>query len=304
MQLILAIDTDRRQASQLASLVRARLTVDLVQATSAGEALQALGDRVPDLILTPALLSPFDDGVLAEYLRELGPAGAHVQTLRIPVLGAPVARASKWALLFRRKKPAQTSTPGCDPDVFADEISLYLTRAAHARQATDLLGGQDRGAGSAATAAWDMDSRRAQEPLRTLPDQEWSAPVAWDEPATWQEPSTWQEPAAEGAPPRPAGPVDEPAGPASEWDVMESAIAAETAAPVDPPNSEPVDTRDPGPSVAPAPTARAPRPGTEGDAGSPSFEAALAAIRAAWEAPKDGSRTRERSADRAASSLR
>jgi hypothetical protein len=83
MQLIVAIDGDRRQAEQLEALVRGRLGVELIQTASAGEALQALGDRVPDLIMTAALLSPFDDGVLAEYLRDLGPAAAHVQSLRI-----------------------------------------------------------------------------------------------------------------------------------------------------------------------------------------------------------------------------
>src|SRR4029078_3681951 len=72
MPLILAIDSDRRQSEHLATLMRKSLKVELVQATSAGEGLHALQDRVPDLILTSPLLSPFDDGVLDEYLRELG----------------------------------------------------------------------------------------------------------------------------------------------------------------------------------------------------------------------------------------
>src|SRR5688572_8730869 len=100
MQLILAIDGDPRRSEQLASLVRARLTVDLVQATSAGEGLHVLKDRVPDLILTAPLLSPFDDGVLDEYLRDLGAAGAHVQTLRIPVLTAPPRKQAFAKTLF------------------------------------------------------------------------------------------------------------------------------------------------------------------------------------------------------------
>ena len=70
MQLILAIDADKRQAAQLAALVRGRFDAEFVQATSAGEALQVLAERVPDLIMTSPLLSPFDDGVLAEYLRD------------------------------------------------------------------------------------------------------------------------------------------------------------------------------------------------------------------------------------------
>lgn len=137
MQLILAIDSDPRRSEQLAALVRAKLTVDLVQATSAGEGLLALQDRIPDLILTSPLLSPFDDGVLDEYLRDLGAAGAHVQTVRIPVLSAghnKKALAKRLFMLGRGKATSAAMPDGCDPKVFADEIAAYLSRAAGAQQ--------------------------------------------------------------------------------------------------------------------------------------------------------------------------
>jgi hypothetical protein len=118
-------------------VVRARLTVDLVQATSAGEGLHALKDQIPDLILTAPLLSPFDDGVLDEYLRDLGAAGAHVQTVRIPVLSAAPKKRALVKTLFSLARTETTSPAapdGCDPKVFADEIALYLSRAAEARK--------------------------------------------------------------------------------------------------------------------------------------------------------------------------
>lgn len=128
MPLILAIDSDRRQSEQLALLMR-RLRVHLIQATSAGEGLRALQDRIPDLILTSPLLSPFDEGVLDEYLRELGPEGAHVQTLRIPVLSA-ASKPSTGSLFGLGRNQASVAGPdGGDPDLFADEISEYLARA-------------------------------------------------------------------------------------------------------------------------------------------------------------------------------
>ena len=124
MQLILAIDSDPRRSEQLATLVRARLQVDLVQATSAGEGLHALRDRVPDLILTSPLLSPFDDGVLDEYLRDLGSSATHVQTVRIPMLSSGPRKKSAANRLFslgRKKAPTSSAAPdGCDPKVFAD----------------------------------------------------------------------------------------------------------------------------------------------------------------------------------------
>jgi len=135
MPLILAIDSDRRQSEQLAALMRKSLKVELVQATSAGEGLHALRDRVPDLILTSPLLSPFDDGVLDEYLRELGTQAAHVQTVRIPVLSAVSKPSARTLFSLRRTKTPSTAPDGCDPKVFADEIAQYLARAQERRAA-------------------------------------------------------------------------------------------------------------------------------------------------------------------------
>ena len=136
--------------------------MDLVQATSAGEGLHALKDRVPDLILTAPLLSPFDDGVLDEYLRDLGAAATHVQTVRIPMLSAPPKKKSTATRLFglgRKKKPTSSAAPdGCDPKVFADEIAHYLTRSLEERSASAIK--------SAATPA-------PADPLPSRPDAPW-----------------------------------------------------------------------------------------------------------------------------------
>jgi hypothetical protein len=135
MQVILAIVADQQQAAQLAALIGGRLAVDLVQAAEVGEGLLALDDRIPDLILTSPLMSPFDDGVLDEYLRELGPAGAHVQTLRIPVLSQAPKKAPRLGFSLRRRSKPQATTPdGCEPKVFADEIAHYLERAAEEKR--------------------------------------------------------------------------------------------------------------------------------------------------------------------------
>jgi hypothetical protein len=133
MPLILAIVADHHQAAQITALVK-RLNVDLVQAAEVGEGLLALNDRIPDLVLTSPLMSPFDDGVLDEYLRDLGPAGAHVQSLRIPVLGTSSKKSKGGGFsLFGRSKATHT-LEGCDPKVFADEITQYLMRAAEEKQ--------------------------------------------------------------------------------------------------------------------------------------------------------------------------
>src|SRR5438876_627869 len=136
MPLILAIEPDRRQSSQLTSIVHGRLHADLVLAESAERALAALGDRVPDLILTSAFLSPQDEGALGERLRSLN-AAAYVHTLTIPVLSAPRPRpAAARGLLggWRRDRDAPL-LEGCDPAVFAEQCAEYLNRAAAERAA-------------------------------------------------------------------------------------------------------------------------------------------------------------------------
>src|ERR671910_3249399 len=114
MALILAIEPTRRQAAQLTDLVRTRVRADLVLAETTEGALGAIGNRVPDLVLVPTLISPQDDAALAGALRVIATA-AHVNMLTIPVLADPAAAQSKPSGLFgrfRRQAPAAPST-GC-----------------------------------------------------------------------------------------------------------------------------------------------------------------------------------------------
>jgi CheY-like chemotaxis protein len=135
MPLILAIEPDKRQAAHITSMARHRLHVELVLADSAERALTVLGDRVPDLILTPALLPPQDEAALADHLRELDERAAHVQTLTVPLLAStpPASRARGMLAALRREKPG-ASADGCDPAVFAEQITAYLERAAIERK--------------------------------------------------------------------------------------------------------------------------------------------------------------------------
>jgi len=137
--LILAIEPNRTQAQQIASLVKQHVKkADVVTATSADAALVALGDRIPDLILIPALLAPRDEAVLTDHLRQLGSAAAHVQTLAVPIIasGRPRGRDSGGLLGRRRDKPASPDAVGCEPAMFAEQIKLYLDRAAREREAS------------------------------------------------------------------------------------------------------------------------------------------------------------------------
>ena len=135
MSLILAIEPNKNQAHQLSALVRAHLKAELVTAPTAAAALAALGDRIPDVVLTPALFGLRDEAALTERLRQLGTDGSHVQTLAIPILAAPSKGGGSNGGLLNRKKEKGDAEVGCDPAVFAEQIRIYLQRAAVERRA-------------------------------------------------------------------------------------------------------------------------------------------------------------------------
>jgi hypothetical protein len=135
MSIVLAIEPDRRQAAHLTAIARQLVGAELVLADTTEGALDAIGNRVPDLVLVPALLSPQDDAALAAALRVIA-AAAHVRTLTIPVLASGIKRApegggmlAKW----RKNRAASSEPEGCDPAVFGEQISAYLREAAAER---------------------------------------------------------------------------------------------------------------------------------------------------------------------------
>ena len=134
MSLILAIEPNKNQAHQLSTLVRTHLKAELVTAPTAAAALTALGDRIPDLVLTPALFGLKDEAALTERLRQLGSDGSHVQTLAIPILSSNASRGGNGTLLGRKREKGEAEV-GCDPAVFAEQIRIYLQRAAVERRA-------------------------------------------------------------------------------------------------------------------------------------------------------------------------
>src|SRR5690349_24229151 len=109
MSLILVVDPDSRHAAHVASMARQHVKAEFVTADSGFRALEVLADRVPDIVLTAPLLPMRDEAVLSDYLRALGEAGAHVQTLTIPILSAAAAPQHGVRGRFRRDRQAPAS---------------------------------------------------------------------------------------------------------------------------------------------------------------------------------------------------
>jgi hypothetical protein len=182
MPLILAIEPDRRQANQLRSMVRARLEAELILADTAERALAALGDRVPDLILTSALLSPKDEIALDARLRSLGGSASHLQTLTIPMFAAAQQAKGGGMLSALRGGRSSTAHPeGCDPAVFAEQCAEYLerVRAERVRQANE-----EQYADAAPQPSEDQAGQHPTSQAESAPQVASFDPAAWADPAS------------------------------------------------------------------------------------------------------------------------
>src|SRR5258706_4237078 len=135
MGVVLVVEPEASQAEQLRRVLRKRVHSELLLVSSTAAAIEAMHRGIPDLILVSALLSPKDEDRLMAHLRSLEGA-AHLQTLTIPQLATSSRRAEQTTVLdrFRKKKAAAPGRGGCDPKVFAEEISVQLARALEIRK--------------------------------------------------------------------------------------------------------------------------------------------------------------------------
>lgn len=184
--LVLALEPDVRQAAILKRVMHDHVQADLTIVDSRDGALAAIAERLPDVILLTALLSPRDEEELFAHLR--GRADAeHVQTHSLPQLAhvatLPEERSASKGSLFgklRRRKAEPEPIAGCSPELFAQEINAYLQRAAElkaeagaSKPAVDVA--------PRAQAAGHLDS--LIEPQPPTADQpaasSWSSPFEW-----------------------------------------------------------------------------------------------------------------------------
>src|SRR3989442_14241858 len=129
MSLILGIESDHRQAGHLVQIVRRRLGAELILAETFEAALPAIGNRVPDLILVPALLSPEDDAALKFVLRVIS-HGSHVQVLTTPMFGGPSSKLSGGVLTRFLRTRTTSAVAGWDRAGFVRQTASDLETAA------------------------------------------------------------------------------------------------------------------------------------------------------------------------------
>ena len=181
--LVLAIEPDLRQAAIVKRIVREKVLADVAVVDSRDAAIEAMRTAMPDVLLLSALMSPRDEDELVAHLKTLDNAG-HLQTHTIPQLASALdggeERASRGLLsAFRRKKDPAPMAAGCDPELFAEEIRVFLQRAADKKrqlQNTDFTAPDMRPAAVATTRAAAASS---EETAAAEPSSSWSSPFEW-----------------------------------------------------------------------------------------------------------------------------
>ncbi len=246
MPFVLALEPDPKQAAIVRQIVRDRVGADFVLADSKDAALAALADRVPDLILVTALLSPRDEADLTDHLRDLEGA-EHLQTLTIPLLlqlavAAPNKKKKRGLLSALTGDSTETPvTAGCDPSVFATEIADYIARAAEQR--TEAAAQRERAsqkprgkvrersnapatdappAAASSSSYWDWDSAPASvsTPPPLVAEMGETEQTVAPSDSSWANP--WDAPAEPAPEPDAPAPIEEP--PAPEVDPVASLL--------------------------------------------------------------------------------
>jgi len=178
--LVLAIEPDLRQAAIVKRIVKEKARADVAVVDSRDAAIAAIKTSMPDVLLLSALMSPRDEDELMAHLRTLENA-SHLQPHTIPQLASALSAAesrSSGGLFssFLRKKEPETVISGCDPDLFGEEVRVYIQQAADkkrellnsARPAPDVRPGSNSSARQA-----------APDPEPAAPSSSWSSPFEW-----------------------------------------------------------------------------------------------------------------------------
>ena len=219
LPLVLAIEPDLRQAAIVKRVVKERVQADVVVVDSRDAAIAAINAAVPDVVLVSMLLSPRDEEEIIEHLRTLE-GGAHLQTHTIPQLASALGRGEDEGgglfSSFRRKKQAASAPAGCDPDLFADEIRLYLQRAAEKKREAAESGAitphpvLGRRPAESASSPTPVEKAAADAPA---PGSAWASPFEWRPSTDRRAPQPVEPVQAEHPIPDPPAPILDPQSP-------------------------------------------------------------------------------------------
>lgn len=161
MSWLLVVRPDSAQADTLREALGAHIRdARVVVAESLDDALLAIDQDIPDILLLPTLIPAAEEDYLISYLGTL-PGARHVQILGLPRLQRPddsVRPQARSLFAWRRRKGSDIGgTPGCDPDVFSQDVLAYLAGARALKQEIEFYSAH--GASSGPDVAVSPDTR-------------------------------------------------------------------------------------------------------------------------------------------------
>ena len=133
MSRTIAIEADPKRRRLLAQLIRESVKTELRIVDSVPAAIALIDEKMPDLIVAPALITPTDEVRLMDHLRQLEP---WIQLLTVPALDmladAPTDESRGLRSWFTRKP--ETLGPQYDRAMVGAQVADGLARAQAARK--------------------------------------------------------------------------------------------------------------------------------------------------------------------------
>jgi hypothetical protein len=140
---ILALEPDAERGRHLRRLVAEHVDADVAVARSWREAVGALDGRIPDLVLTSALVPREDDEQLLSHLESLD-HGREVPILTVPPVIEPEPPQGFSRRWFSPKPHHSSCVPAYDRNALGERIAEAAVRARAARRERSTRGRGDR----------------------------------------------------------------------------------------------------------------------------------------------------------------
>jgi hypothetical protein len=124
---LLLVEPDAQRAGMVRHMLRTWTAVDVRTVALVAEAIRAISEHIPDLVMTSPLLAPADETALWTHIRRM-PEASHVQIINLPYsidTGGSAAGSNGRVFQFLRRP---TASRAGDSSTFRDEIWQYLAR--------------------------------------------------------------------------------------------------------------------------------------------------------------------------------
>jgi len=137
---LLIVEPDGQRAGLLGRILRPLSAIELRIVPRVTDAIRAITEKIPDLVMTSPLLPPSDESELWTQIRRTTGA-SHVQVINLPYSidsSRSSADASRGSMFQFLRRSSGRSRGACDASTLQDEIQQYLAKAVTQRDEANL----------------------------------------------------------------------------------------------------------------------------------------------------------------------